>query len=238
MFTIPPRIQGENNQRYSYRVIKDAIMYLELKPGRSISEVEIAEKLHISRTPVREVLTKLREEHLIEVIPQVGTNVSKINLQLIEEAAFMRSTIEKEILKLACMNFPESKLIELKRHLALQEELLGKREMERHFHALDKEFHLMIFLGMQKENVWAAITRLSTHYNRIRLLSEMENSFDEAIFQHREIIEMIERKQVEKVDAIVQEHILDPMKEWDRLYKQDSPYEQYFDRIATNRHDS
>ena len=97
MFTIPPRKPGENNKEYSYRVIRNAIMFLELKPGQVISEVELAQMLQISRTPIREVLGKLREENLVEVIPQVGTYVSKINLQLIEEAAFMRYILKEKL---------------------------------------------------------------------------------------------------------------------------------------------
>ena len=85
MVIVSPRLPGENNKDYAYRIIKDSIMSLELKPGQSISEVELAEALSLSRTPIREVLTKLREEHLVEVIPQVGTYISKINPQLIRK---------------------------------------------------------------------------------------------------------------------------------------------------------
>ena len=126
MFTVLERFRGENNKDYSYRVIKEAIMSLELKPGQAISEIELADMLNISRTPIREVMAKLKEEYLVEVLPQVGTYVSKIKSQLIEEAAFMRFTLEKEVLKLSCESFPEDKILELKRNIALQEELLGQ----------------------------------------------------------------------------------------------------------------
>ena len=100
MFKGKTRLSGENNKEFSYRVIKESIMSLELRPGQEISEIELAEALQISRTPIREVMTKLREENLVNVIPQVGTYVSKIKLKLIEEAAFMRFTLEKEIIEI------------------------------------------------------------------------------------------------------------------------------------------
>jgi DNA-binding GntR family transcriptional regulator len=65
MLTVSARLTGENNKDYSYRVIKEAIMSLELQPGKSISEIELAEVLNLSRTPIREVMAKLREEHLV-----------------------------------------------------------------------------------------------------------------------------------------------------------------------------
>ena len=229
MFKGKIRLSGESNKDFSYRVIKEGIMSLELRPGQEISEIELAEALQISRTPIREVMTKLREENLVEVIPQVGTYVSKIHLKLIDEAAFMRFTLEKEVLKLSCESFPEDKLLELKKNVAIQEVLLRQKGEERDFHKLDTEFHHLIFQGNNKENVWAAITRLSTHYNRMRVLYELENQFNEAVVQHKKIITMIENKEIDQVEKILSEHIVEPINQWGKLYSQDSLYIDYFD---------
>ena len=229
MFEGKTRLPGENNKEFSYRVIKEGIMSLELRPGQEISEIELAEALQISRTPIREVMTKLREENLVKVIPQVGTYVSKIKLKLIEEAAFMRFTLEKEVLKLSCETFPQDKLLELKKNVAIQEVLLHQEGMEMDFHKLDTDFHLIIFKGNKKENVWEAIKRLGTHYNRIRVLSEIENRFELAIAQHKQIITIIENKQIDLVEKVMAEHIMEPIKQWEKLYSIDSPYINYFD---------
>ena len=109
--------------------------------------------------------------------------------------------------------------------------LLRQKGVERDFHKLDTEFHHLIFQGNNKENVWAAITRLSTHYNRMRVLYELENQFNEAVDQHKEIIALIENKDVNQVDKILSEHIMDPINQWGKLYRQDSPYVDYFDFI-------
>jgi GntR family transcriptional regulator, rspAB operon transcriptional repressor len=229
MFKGKKRLPGENNKDFSYRVIREGIMSLELHPGQEISEIELAQSLQVSRTPIREVMAKLREENLVNVIPQVGTYVSKIKLKLIEEAAFMRFTLEKELLKVSCNSFPQEKLLELKKNIALQELLLEQEGMEMAFHQLDTEFHYIIFEGNRKENVFAAVRRLGTHYNRIRVLSEIENRFDDAVKQHKEIIAIIENKQVDQVENILREHIMEPIKNWENLYRIDSPYINYFD---------
>ena len=229
MVIVSSRLPGENNRDYAYRMIKDSIMSLELKPGQSISEVELAEALSLSRTPIREVLTKLREEHLVEVIPQVGTYISKINLQLIKEASFMRYTLEKEVLKLACESFPKTSIFDLKKNMVLQEELIGQKGKEIKFHLLDEEFHQIIYKGNQKENIWEAITRISTHYNRMRLLSEIRFSYDEVIGQHRKIVEILENKDCDRVEDIVRKHIIEPMNLWEDLINENSPYLAYFD---------
>lgn len=227
--TVTDRLLGENNKDYGYRVIKEGIMSLELKPGQAISEIELAEALNLSRTPIREVLAKLREENLVVVIPQVGTYITKIDLQLVKEASFMRFYLEQEILKQSCESFPQENLFELKKNLELQKVLLGSKDAERKFHTLDTNFHYTIYQGNKKENVWAAITRLSTHYNRIRILSEMKNSFEKAISQHETILDIIEKKESEKAEEIVRQHILEPMGLWKNLFQEGSPYLNYFD---------
>jgi len=188
MIAVTPKLPGENMKNYAYRLVKKAIMSLRLQPGQFLSEVELAELLNTSRTPIREVLAKLKEEHLIEVYPQIGTYVSKINFQLIEEATFMRFILEKEVLKLSCQNFSKQSLYELKRNAAQQEELKNSVENVQEFHALDKQFHFLIFKENKMEHIWEEILRISTHYNRMRLLSEMNNHFEEAITQHKDII--------------------------------------------------
>ena len=97
----------ETGKEYAYRVLKDNIMCLELKPGELLSESDLSEKLNISRTPIREVIMRLKGEHLIEVKPQAGTYVSLIDKEIIEEAIFMRRLLEKEVLKEACIKFSE-----------------------------------------------------------------------------------------------------------------------------------
>ena len=229
MFRGAKRQTGENNKEYSYRVIKEAIMSLKLKPGQAISEIELAEALEISRTPIREVMGKLREEHLVEVLPQVGSYISKINPKLIEEAAFMRYTLEKAVIKLSCGTLSQETLRELKRNITLQEELVDQKMKGLAFHQLDTQFHALIFKGNNKEHVWDAITRLSTHYNRMRVLSEMEHSFENAIMDHKNIINLIENKEADKVEQAVHIHIIRPTKLWESLYEPESPYINYFD---------
>ena len=113
--------KNENNRAYTYRVLKENIMRLNLKPGESISEIELSEALNVSRTPVREAIVKLSEEKLVDVFPQRGSFVSKINLNLVEEAVFLRELCEKKILEIACKDPVSDTLInELEKNIEYQ----------------------------------------------------------------------------------------------------------------------
>ncbi|MBO3443219.1 GntR family transcriptional regulator [Clostridium sp. CCUG 7971] len=222
------RKHKETAKEYAYRVLKDNIMSLDLKPGELLSESNLSETLNISRTPIREILMRLKNEHLIEVKPQAGTYVSLINRDLINEAIFMRSVLEKEVLKEACREFPEELFIELEKNLFAQKLVVDKEGKEIEFHNLDKNFHRIIFLGCNKGNIWDTIMNISTHYNRMRLLSEMKSNKMQIIKHHEEMIEIIKNNEFDKIDTYVNKHIVEPANEWEILINENEEIKAFF----------
>lgn len=216
----------ENTRNYVYRVLKENIMYLELIPGQVVSEIEIAEKLDVSRTPVREALVKLSDEKLVDVYPQRGTIVAKISLSDVEEAFYTRKVLEKEILKLAASLAKEASLKELEKNIYLQKGLveLGGETIER-FH-LDNLFHKIIYEMAGKARTWDAVKYVSTHYDRLRYLDAMEGIVkNTTLEQHIEIYEAIKNKDYSKIESIVDEHLGNYKKEM-KIFKK--KYPDYF----------
>ena len=219
--------EKENSKDYAYRVLKDNIMTLNLKPGELLSEADLSEKLGISRTPIREVLMRLKNEHLIEVKPQTGTYISLIDANLIEEAMFMRYTLEKEVLKTVSNNINDNLLIELEKNLFAQKLIANRDDSAIEFHKLDKKFHELLFEGSNKKNIWNSILNISTHYNRMRLLFEMQANKEEIINQHEEYLNVIKNKSLDDIDKIVTYHIKGRAKEW-LNYTEEHKLFQYF----------
>ena len=81
--------QGSLTDR-TFLAIREAIMELNFLPGEIIRKHDICSALGVSRSPVSEALAKLRNEGLVEVVPQSGTFVSRFSLQDIKEGAFLR----------------------------------------------------------------------------------------------------------------------------------------------------
>ncbi|MCR4944650.1 MAG: GntR family transcriptional regulator [Clostridium sp.] len=218
----------ESGKDYAYRVLRENIMTLELKPGELLSEVELSEKLGISRTPIREVLMKLKSEHLIEVKPQSGTYVSLIDLDLVQEARFMRFTLEEKVLKEACENFDEKYFVELEKNLYAQQIIAEMDGGEKEFHKLDNHFHELFFLGVNKGNVWKSILNISTHYNRMRLLSQSEDPKRDVVEQHREFIKTVKNKEIDKVESMISRHMKYTKNSWEHLVDETSEFYGYF----------
>ncbi|MDU2290499.1 GntR family transcriptional regulator [uncultured Clostridium sp.] len=221
------KLDKENGKDYVYRVLKDNIMCLELKPGELLSESDLAKKLNVSRTPIREVLIKLKAEKLIEVKPQAGTYVSLIDWNLIEEAIFIRYNLEKEALKEACENFSDDILMEMEKCLFAQKLIAQKGDNLLEFHNLDKEYHRLLFVGINKSNVWESICNISTHYNRMRLLAEMKLNKEFLVDQHITYLDIIKNKDSNIIDEVVSHHIKEPVGQWKKLIKEESEISKY-----------
>ncbi|MFE4722608.1 GntR family transcriptional regulator [Streptomyces sp. NPDC056728] len=82
-----------------HALLRARITSLELLPGAPLSENELAAELDVSRTPVREALILLGEESLVDVFPKLGTFVSRISVDAVLEAQFMREALELAALR-------------------------------------------------------------------------------------------------------------------------------------------
>ncbi|HCD85383.1 MAG TPA: GntR family transcriptional regulator, partial [Agrobacterium sp.] len=77
-----------------YAALKGAILARQLAPGQAVSENDIGQLFNSSRTPVREALSRLRDDGLIVTLPSRGTYVSKLSEQQIRSAQFIREALE------------------------------------------------------------------------------------------------------------------------------------------------
>ena len=105
--------EKETNREYALRVIRENIVKLELAPGSMISEQDIANELNLSRTPVHEAMQELSSTKIIEILPQRGSHVSLIDMDLVDEAIFVRATIESAITEMCCKQATEQDIQEL-----------------------------------------------------------------------------------------------------------------------------
>lgn len=195
--SIIERGSQESTREYVYRFLKFNIMELKLIPGSALSEKDIAQLLGVSRTPVREAFIQLSQEYLLDILPQKGTYVSLIDIENVEESKFLRETIEKAVIAMACVEFPSDKLFELQSNIVLQE-LCIKEKNYLKFYELDEELHRTIFVGCKKARIWSMIQQMNTHYNRVRILN-IGGGYDvpPVLKQHKELVLAIKEKDVE-----------------------------------------
>ncbi|MBP3887374.1 MAG: GntR family transcriptional regulator [Cellulosilyticum sp.] len=221
------KYENETAKDYAYRVIKANIMELNLKPGELVSEIDLAKKLNMSRTPIREVFIRLKSKRLVEVKPQIGTYVSYIDWKLVEESIFVRCTLEKEALRQACIQFDEMMLHKMEECLIRQQAIAEQSEQLLEFHELDKAFHRYLFNGINKYNVWDMVFNLSIHYSRMRLLAEKNLNKNFIVGEHSRYLDIIKNKKIEEIDEAVETHIGEELKVWEKLINQNQDMAHY-----------
>jgi DNA-binding GntR family transcriptional regulator len=197
----------ESTREYVYKILRANIMNLSYAPGSRIQEVDIAEKLNISRTPIREAIIRLVHEKLINVFPQRGIYVSLIDLQLVEESKFIRETLERRVIELACTDFPQEGLFRLEKALLLQELCIVENKFNE-FYEHDSNMHGIIFAGCQKEKTWEMIEQMNTHYNRVRILGISHGyELPQLLEEHRAIVNSIRNHDVQTGVKALDEHL-------------------------------
>lgn len=174
-----------------YSELAAAIRDLRLPPGASMPENELAERLNVSRTPLREAIARLVDDGLVKVVPQVGTRVELIRMRDVEEARFVRESLELAAFNAACGR-PERDLGVLRELLEEQERSHRVNDLDGFF-AADEALHAQIFTLAGYPGAWQAVQRMKLQLDRLRRLSLPEASTVRTLIdEHRAIVDALE----------------------------------------------
>lgn len=200
------KLQKETNRDYALRVIRENIVNMELKPGSMISEQDIANELNLSRTPVHEAMQELSTTKIIEILPQRGSHVSLIDMALVDEAVFVRATIESAITELACKQATDEDIQALEENVNLQEFYYSKNNKDK-IMELDNAFHEMMYKITNKMQCHYMVKLMNIHYDRIRELNLRSFNSETIIKEHKHIVECFKAKDSNAAKASLLKHL-------------------------------
>ncbi len=203
---IPERLPRELGRDYALRVIRENIETSELEPGSMISESELASRLGLSRTPVREALIELSKANIVEIYPQRGSFVSLIDYTMVEEARFMRNVLEHAVVREVCEIATEEDIMRLKENLHLQQFYLKNNERDKLMEK-DNELHQLLFDIADKPNLFALIRFASIHFDRVRHLSLIVVRDLKIVEDHEKLIRAIEERDADRAEEVMEIHL-------------------------------
>lgn len=221
------KIPSENARTYAIRILLFNIINLELPPGSSISENEISSVLSLSRTPVREALIELSRMNLVEILPQRGSYISKIDYDAVEESRFVRVVVENAVVKLACDGISDSYIQALQDNITLQIQSFEQHDTD-NFLKLDNLFHKLIFESVNKNWSYKIIKEQMIHFDRLRVLSAKCGKNQYTIQDHEDILYAIKRKDAELAQMLMTRHLTRHRLEKSELLQR---YPDYFKNI-------
>jgi DNA-binding GntR family transcriptional regulator len=201
------RASGVSARDQVYLALREAIISAELEPGRRLSENELAERLGVSRTPVREALVRLRDERLVAIVPQLGTFVTLISTDAIEDAAFVREALECAAIRLATERAREEDLAELQANLVAQDRAQESGDADA-FDRLDDALHRRLCELSGREIAWQLSRRANGHLDRVRRLSLPEPGYlGEMVAEHRQVVAAVADRDPGHAEATLRHHL-------------------------------
>ena len=189
-----------------FHTLRKAIIQGELQPGERLMEVTLANKLGVSRTPVREAIRMLELEGLVVMIPRKGAEVAKITVRDLKDALEVRMAIDSLSVKLACERLDEDDKTEIK-----QACVAFRAVKSGNVQAIvegDERFHNTIYRASKNQKLITIAMNLREQVYRYRFEYVKDFSYHENLIrEHDQITEAILKGDVETAQKIMKEHI-------------------------------
>ncbi len=188
--------------------IRNDILNLTLKPGSGVSEIELANRYQVSRTPIREILIHLRQEKLVHVYPQKGTIIALIDMKYLKQMVHMRLLIEKEVLVEASQQLDAKGLQELRMLCSLQRVVAEHDGDPIEFLRQDNAIHQSIFASCGHQEIWAVLEKSSVHYRRFRLLDVFEKKqMLRLVDDHEKLVDLLAARDTASMAEFIHKHL-------------------------------
>lgn len=195
----------ESRGEAAYVKLKEAIQAGELKPGQRIREVEMAEQLTMSRTPVREALRRLEADGLLTFAPYRGMVISELDHQAVMELYQMREVLEGTAAGLAARHASEAEVTILKDIIATDPSASGDpQRMATH----NRQFHGALYRAAHNRYLLKTLNVLGDAMALLGLTTlSLTGRSETAREEHQEIVDAIEARDIDRAEAAARAHI-------------------------------
>ena len=191
-----------------FNTLRQAILRGELKPGERLMEIQLANKLGVSRTPIREAIRKLELEGLVLMIPRRGAEVAEITEQNLRDVLEVREALEELSVKLACEHATQAQIEEMKQAAQVFKESLSGDDVTRIAEA-DVAFHDAINMATDNQKLIQILNNLREQMYRYRVeYLKDEKNFPILIREHSQIVEGLTAKDKTMLTAAMHKHVM------------------------------
>ena len=190
-----------------FNTLRQAILKGELEPGERLMEIQLADRLGVSRTPIREAIRKLELEGLVLMIPRKGAEVAKISEKNLRDVLEVRRSLEELATELACQRMSPEDLQELEAaqdefRQAIQEAAFMKVTES------DEHYHDVIYQGTGNTRLVQILNNLQEQMYRYRLEYIKDTAKHQILLvEHDHILRALKECRVTEAKAAMREHI-------------------------------
>ena len=190
-----------------FNTLRQAILRGELQPGERLLEIHLADKLGVSRTPIREAIRKLELEGLVLMIPRKGAVVAEITEKSLRDVLEVRRALEELAMKLACEKILDEEIEELKVAAKEFEDALKTGDVTVYAEA-DVKFHDIIYRTTDNQRLIQLLYNLREQMYRYRVeyLKKAEN-YPKLIEEHNAIFDSLANRSKQDATSSIREHV-------------------------------
>ncbi len=190
-----------------FNTLRQAILRGELKPGERLMEIQLANKLGVSRTPIREAIRKLELEGLVLMIPRRGAEVAEITEKSLRDVLEVRDALEKLAVDLACDRISKEDIQRLREAAEDFHQVLKQGDVTAYAEA-DVKFHDIIYLATENQKLIQLLYNLREQMYRYRVEYLKRKEVHETLLaEHEHIIDCLEKRDKEAAKIAISTHI-------------------------------
>ena len=195
-----------------FETLRDAIITQVLKPGERLMEIQLADEMGVSRTPVREAIRKLELEGLVIMVPRKGAYVAGVSMKDIHEVYEVRAALEMLAVSLAAERITDEELDALERQVLRESEAEASEDTDEqtldNIVYIDTTFHDIIYQAANNQRLVQFLNILQEQLQRFRAASlSRPGRSKTALEEHKQIIEALSERNGELAAKLAKEHI-------------------------------
>ncbi|MDD2443676.1 MAG: GntR family transcriptional regulator [Desulfotomaculaceae bacterium] len=189
-----------------FESLREAIIQGKLRPGERLMEIQLAEEMGVSRTPVREAIRKLELEGFVVMAPRKGAYVSNVSVKDIVDVFEVRSALEGLAAGLAAERITSEEMDQLEVTL-VKISAICQEDIDAIVEG-DASFHEIIYRASRNERLTQIITQLQEQIRRFRMTSLSRPGRSKIVLgEHKKIVEAISDRNVDLAQTLAREHI-------------------------------
>ena len=190
-----------------FNTLREAILKGELKPGERLMELQLAAKLGVSRTPIREAIRMLEQEGLAVTIPRKGAEVARMTEKDMEDVLQIRDALDELAASIACEQISEEELAELRHTMHEFEESTKTGDVKRIAEA-DVRFHDIIYHATRNVKLENLLNNLREQMYRYRVEYLKNNEvYEQLLEEHEFLIQAVIKHDKAQAKDIICRHI-------------------------------
>ena len=190
-----------------FLTLEEEILSGALKPGDTLTEIALSERLGVSRTPLRAAIHALAEEGLVEALPNKGAVVLGVSLDDLVEIYDIRMRLEGIAASLAAKRISDDSLTKLTESVELSEFYLTKNDSD-HLKELDSDFHNILYKSSGNRHLCKILTELHRNIRSYRKMSlSVPERLKTSVEEHKKLLSAIKAHDGALAEKIAVEHI-------------------------------